>query len=395
MLARLSVMSALVFFATCPRGLEAVLADELHSLGAQQIETVGGGVSFSGDWAVCYRANLHSRVATRVLLRVAHEAYRNEQDIYALARSVAWPEYFDVQLSIRVDLNAIRSPLRSLDFATLRIKDAVCDRFRDTVGRRPDVDTRNPGVRIAGFVDAQQCTLYLDTSGEPLYKRGYRAQNTEAPLKENLAAGILLLSGWQPDEVLLDPMCGSGTLLVEAVQIARGIAPGLHRSFGFQQLTQYDPGLWSTVRAAAEARMLDAAPAPIYGADLYGDVLKTARASLESAGLADAVELKQANVLELPPPATAGVLVTNPPYGQRLGERQMLEDFYPRLGDVLKARYTGWRCYFFSADMQLPRRIGLKASRRTPLYNGGLECRLFEYRMVAGSMRSRNQKSES
>lgn len=388
-------MPALVFFATCPRGLEAVLADELRSLGAQQTETVGGGVGFRGDWAVCYRANLESRVATRVLLRVAQHTYRNEQDIYALARSVAWPEYFDVRLSIRVDLNAIRSPLRSLDFATLRIKDAVCDRFRDTVGSRPDVDTRNPGMRIAGFVDARQCTLYLDTSGEPLYKRGYRTQGTEAPLKENLAAGILLLSGWQPDEALLDPMCGSGTLLVEAVQIARGIAPGLHRSFGFQQLTQYDPGLWSTVRAAAEARTLDAAPAPIYGADLYGDVLKTARANLESAGLADAVQLKQANVLELPPPATAGVLVTNPPYGQRLGERQMLEDFYPRLGDVLKARYAGWRCYFFSADMQLPRRIGLKASRRTPLYNGGLECRLFEYRMVAGSMRSRNQKSES
>lgn len=382
-------MSKLHFFATCPRGLEAVLADELQALDATAVEAMGGGVAFTGDWRLCYRANLESRVATRVLLRIAHAPYRNEHDIYALARDIAWHQRFDVHHSIRVDLSAIRSPLRSLDFATLRVKDAVCDRFRDEVGRRPDVDTRQPGVRIAVFLDATTCTLYLDTSGEPLYKRGYRGETGEAPLKENLAAGIIRLTGWQADTPLLDPMCGSGTLLAEAAQIALDIAPGLQRRFGFQNLHTFDAKLWDGLRAQAQARIRTEAPVPLYGADLYGDMLKIARTTLAAAGVEHAVQLKQANVLELPPPAGEGVMVTNPPYGKRLGGGDSLEDFYPRLGDALKARWAGWRCYFFSADMQLPKRIGLKASKRTPLYNGGLECRLFEYRMVAGSMRKK------
>ncbi|HEY9397166.1 MAG TPA: THUMP domain-containing protein [Burkholderiales bacterium] len=380
-------MSSQSFFATCPRGLEPTLVTELQALNADNVEAVGGGVKFSGDWRVCYRANLESRTATRILLQVAQADYRTEHDVYAIARDVAWHRHFDVQHSIRVDVNAIRSPLRSLDFTTLRIKDAVCDRFRDEVGSRPDVDTREPGVRIAGFLDERQCILYVDTSGEPLYKRGYRRDPGEAPLKENLAAGIILLTGWQADEPLLDPMCGSGTLLAEAAQIALNIAPGSRRHFGFEKLKSFNAGSWQSVRDAAQARVRSESPVPLFGADLYGDALKTTKATLAAAGLEQYVQLKQANVLELPPPTSNGVLVTNPPYGKRLGESDALEAFYPQLGDVLKARYAGWRCYFFSADMQLPKRIGLKASKRTPLYNGALECRLFEYRMVAGSMR--------
>jgi len=380
-------MSSLHLFATCPRGLEAVLVDELRALGATEAEALGGGVSFRGDWPVVFRANLESRVATRILLRVAHAPYRTEHDVYAIARDVAWHRHFDVRHSIRVDLNAVRSPLRSLDFATLRVKDAVCDRFRDEAGRRPDVDTRNPGVRIAVFLDAQQCSLYLDTSGEPLYKRGYRRETGEAPLRENLAAGILRLTGWQGDTPLLDPMCGAGTLPAEAALIALDIAPGLRRRFGFENLADFDATRWQTLHEEAKARVRSTTSAPIYGADLYGDALKMARATLAAAGVEHAVALKQANVLELPPPAPEGVMVANPPYGKRLGESDALDDFYPRLGDALKARWAGWRCFFFSADMQLAKRIGLKASRRTPLYNGGLECRLFEYRMVAGQMR--------
>ncbi len=382
---------SLNFFVTCPRGLEALLAAELESIGATDVVPTGGGARCRGDWRAIYRANLESRVATRVLLQVAQQDYRNEHDVYAIARAVPWPTYFDVGQRIRVDVNAIRSPLRSLEFATLRIKDAVCDRFRDEGGSRPDVDTHAPDVRIAGFLDERQCILYLDTSGEPLYKRGYRSEAGDAPLRENLAAGIVLLTGWQADEPLLDPMCGSGTLLAEAAQIALDIAPGHRRRFGFEQLKSFDASLWNAVRDAARTRARAVSPVPIFGADLYGDALKTAQATLAAAGLDHTVQLKQANVLELPPPASAGVMVTNPPYGKRLGESDALERFYPQLGDVLKARYAGWRCYFFSADMQLPKRIGLKASKRTPLYNGGLECRLFEYRMVAGSMRRKTQ----
>ncbi len=374
-------------FAPCPRGLESPLAAELAALGAGAVQAVAGGVAFDGDLRLVYRANLESRIATRVLLRLFTVPYRSEEDIYRAAYDLDWPQRFDVARSIRVYLTAQRCPLKSLDFLTLRIKDAVCDRFRSAVGSRPDVDTRAPEVRIHAFLDATQFTLYLDTSGEPLFKRGARAAQGEAPLKENLAAGILKLAGWQPGVALLDPMCGGGTFLVEAAQIALDIAPGSARSFGFEKLKAFDAALWRELRAAAEARRKPLAPLPIYGSDLYGDTLKFAQANLAAAGLDGTVQLKQANALEISAPAEAGVLVTNPPYGERMGEQQELAAFYPKFGDALKQKFAGWNCYILSADMNLPKLIKLQVSKRTPLFNGALECRLFEYKIVAGSMR--------
>jgi putative N6-adenine-specific DNA methylase len=375
-------------FATCPRGLETLLAEELAAVGGSDVKSVPGGASFRGSTAVCYRANLESRLATRILLAVAHIPYRTEQDIYAAAFAIDWPEWFDVSCSIRVDVNAIKCPLKSIDFITLRIKDAVCDRFRETSDERPNVDTRTPDVRLAGFLDATHFTLYIDTSGEPLYKRGWRAAVGDAPLKENLAAGILGLSGWRPGTPLLDPMCGSGTLLVEAALMARNIAPGSRRPFGFEKLKQHDENLWRRVWEDAKARRLPPQPGLIHGSDLYGDELKNAHENLVAAGVDDMVELKQANVLEISPPfvpnASAGTIVSNPPYGVRVGDKETLEGFYPKLGDALKARFAGWTCYLFSADMALQKKIGLSASKRTPLFNGALECRLFEYKVVAG-----------
>lgn len=374
-------------FAPCPRGLENPLATELTRLGARAVQTTAGGIAFEGDTRVIYRANLESRIATRVLLRLFTVPYRNEEDIYRATHELDWPRQFDVERSIRVYLTAQRCPLKSLDFLTLRIKDAVCDRFRSAVGSRPDVDTRAPEVRIHAFLDATQFTLYLDTSGEPLFKRGARAAQGEAPLKENLAAGILSLIGWQPGTALLDPMCGGGTFLVEAAQIALDIAPGIARDFGFEKLKSFDATLWQALRAEAVARRKPLAAQPIYGSDLYGDTLKLAQANLRAAGLEAVVQLKQANALEISAPAATGVLVTNPPYGERMGEQQELAEFYPRFGDALKQKFAGWNCYILSADMNLPKLIKLKVSRRTPLYNGALECRLFEYKIVAGSMR--------
>ncbi|MGP1676065.1 MAG: THUMP domain-containing class I SAM-dependent RNA methyltransferase [Burkholderiales bacterium] len=375
-------------FAPCPRGLEDPLAAELAGLGASAVQAVAGGVAFEGDSRVIYRVNLESRIATRVLLRLFSVAYRSEEDIYRAAYAFDWPQRFDVTRSIRVYLTAQRCPLKSLDFLTLRIKDAVCDRFRSAVGSRPNVDTRAPEVRIHAFLDTTQFTLYLDTSGEPLFKRGARAAQGEAPLKENLAAGILKLTGWQPGTALLDPMCGGGTFLVEAAQTALNIAPGIARSFGFEKLKQFDAALWQGLRAEAEARRKPLAPLPIYGSDLYGDTLKLAQANLCAAGLEQAVQLKQANALEISAPAETGVLITNPPYGERMGELQELAGFYPKFGDALKQKFAGWNCYILSADMNLPKLIKLQVSKRTPLYNGALECRLFEYKIVAGSMRS-------
>ena len=364
-----------------------MLQDELAAIGADDIASVEGGVKFAGPFRICYAANLESRVASRVLWQVAHVPYRSDRDVYAAARALPWHESFDVEASIRVDVSAIRAPLKSLDFVTLRIKDAVCDAFRDATGRRPDVDTRAPDARIHAFLTASHLTLYLDTSGEPLFKRGYRTSAGEAPLRENLAAGILRLAKWDAALPLLDPMCGSGTFLCEAALIALDRAPGLERTFGFEKLRTFDAALWNKLKSDARARVLTPERLQLYGSDRYGDALKLARANLSALGVEGLVTLKQADVLEMPSPASEGVIVTNPPYGVRLQDQQSLAALYPKLGDALKKKYAGWTAYIFTSDMRLPKLIGLSASRRTPLYNGALECRLFEFKLVAGSMR--------
>ena len=367
------------------------MAEELAALGAGEITAAEGGVGFSGPLPVAYAANLQSRIASRVLWQVGTARYRSEDDVYRGVNALDWPQLFDGALTIRVNVSAIRSPLNSLDFITLRIKDGVCDRFRSQTGIRPSVDTAQPDVRIHAFLGTDRFTLYLDTSGEPLFKRGARQSAGEAPLRENLAAGILKLSGWTPDVALLDPMCGSGTFLIEALQIAHGIAPGARRNFAFEKLRSFDETEWSSIKAAAESRPAPNPSPAIYGSDLYGDALKRARVNLAAAGFADAVSLKQANMLEISAPSTQGVLVANPPYGVRLGEQDELASFYPQLGDVLKKKFAGWRAYVFTADMRLPKLIGLSPSKRIPLYNGALECRLYEFRMVAGSMRKKRE----
>jgi putative N6-adenine-specific DNA methylase len=380
------------FFATCPRGLERVLGAELAALGAHAIEPVDGGAGFSGDLALLYAANLESRVASRVLWQVGRARYRDEHDLYAAARALDWPRLFDVRRTIRVNVSAIRSPVRSLDFVTLRVKDAVCDAFRAAHGIRPDVDTRSPEVRVHVFLAREEATFYLDTSGEALFKRGWRAAAGEAPLRENLAAGVLKLAGWAPPVPLYDPMCGSGTFLVEAAMIALDAAPGLERRFGFEKLANYDAGVWRRLREAARARRRPARTLPIHGSDRSARMLAAARENLAAAGVAGAIALKRLDVLESSPPtAQPGVLVMNPPYGERLADGKALAAFYPKLGDALKRRYAGWSAYILTADLRLPELIGLRASRRTPLFNGALECRLFEYRLVTGSLRRRRR----
>lgn len=379
--------SSLSFFAPCPRGLEPVLAAELTGFGAQELKPVDAGVGFVGDWRVCYRANLESRIASRILWRLGEWDYQREQDIYQRAEVLSWRDLFDPQQTFRVKVSAIGSPLRSLDYITLRIKDAVCDRFRADTGVRPNVDTTAPDVRIHAFFEPARFAIYLDTSGEPLFKRGWRQTQGEAPLRENLAAGILALAGWRPGVPLLDPMCGSGTLVVEAAMMALSIPPGGSRSFGLQKLRSFDAQLWESVRAQAHSQPVPAHPLPIFGADLYGEQLKLTRTNLAAVGLQEAVSLKQANVLELPAPARSGIIVTNPPYGVRVGDQRELAAFYPKLGDALKTKYAGWSAWIFTGDLRLPKLIGLKPARRIPLYNGALECRLYGFELVAGSMR--------
>lgn len=384
------------FFATCPRGLEALLAEELTTLGATSAAPVGGGVGFSGDMRLGWRSNLWSRLATRILVRVGDGAYTREEDIYRLAKGVDWADWFAVERSIKVNVTAIRSPLKSLEFTALRIKDAICDRFRENGGKRPNVDTREPDVRVHAFLTENRCTLYLDTSGAPLYQRGLRQKTVGAPLKENLAAGMIRLSGWQPGRNFFDPMCGSGTLLLEAVQVALNVAPGARRQFAFEKFENFVPAAWRRMKEEALAgekraedlqKFREVAAWGIYGADLDPVSYRASLANLDRAGWLAAVQLSQGDLLDARAPGATGVLLSNPPYGVRLSEQNELAAFYPELGRVLKQVFAGWDCHFLSADTRMPKLVGLKPSKKTPLFNGDLECRLYEFKMVAGSNR--------
>ena len=374
------------FFAPCPRGLEIHLAAELAELGIADAAVAGGGVAFSGPFELAYRVNLGSRLASRVLWRVAAGPYATEQDLHALARGTAWESFFASTQTLRVDVIATRSPLKSLKFATLTVKDAVCDRLRELTGLRPNIAKLGPDVRVYAYLDERHATLYLDTSGEALFKRGYRVVDVVAPIRENLAAGILRMIGWNPDIPLYDPMCGSGTFLIEAAQIALGIPPGQKRRFGFYNFKRFDAPAWQRLRDTWPRT--PAARPKIFGSDLSQEALRATLANFTAAGVDEIILVRHGDLLSLKAPATGGIMIANPPYGERLGEDAELAAFYPRLGDALKKNYSGWNCFFITADRRMEKMIRLKASRRTPLMNGDLDCRLFEFQVIAGSNRS-------
>lgn len=393
------------YFCPCPRGLEAALAEEIgeiaqHSNTLKVHNQVPGGVHCSGTLQDSYRINLHSRIASRVLMRIAQASYANENDIYDLTLAQPWEEWFDVDHTIRVDLTAIKSPLKSLEFTTLKIKDAVCDRFRDLYSKRPSVNTRTPDMRIVGFLDARNYTVYLDTSGEALFKRGWREETGDAPLRENLAAGLLRVAGWKPGTVLLDPMCGSGTILIEAAQMVAGIPPGARRSFAFEKFLGFEAGEWQAIKGDFKPQPLPTTPT-LFGSDISGDMIVMTRNNLRKAGIAFEVPLKQIEAQEIRPPSdTPGLLVTNPPYGERIGVRgdssrepdEMAAAFYSAFSTTLKQRFAGWQVFLFTADLGLPKMLRLKEARKTPFFNGALECRLFRFDMVAGFNRREEAK---
>lgn len=377
--------------------MEAALAEELgeiaaHSTTLKVHNQVPGGVHFSGGMQDAWRVNLHSRIASRVLMRMAQRSYTNENDIYDLTLEQPWEDWFGVHHTIRVDVTAVKSPLKSLEFTTLKIKDAVCDRFRDQFGKRPSVNTREPDMRIVGFLDQRNFILYLDTSGEALFKRGWREETGDAPLRENLAAGLLRVAGWKPGIPLFDPMCGSGTILVEAAQMVQGIPPGARRRFAFEKFAGHDAAAWTAMRSDVKPNPLPAEPT-IFGSDISGDMVAMARHNLRVAGILFEVPLKQIEAQEVKPPTEQpGILLTNPPYGERIGVRgdstipqdEMATGFYADFARTLKQRFAGWTVFLFTADLGVPKLLRLKESRKTPFFNGALECRLFKFDMVAG-----------
>lgn len=401
-------MTTFSLFLPCAGGVEAYLLEEVTRIcgpAATDVRAARGGVQLRAGWAEVMRLNLHSRLAQRVLLQLAQVPYRGEDDLYAAASAVPWEEWFTPRESFKIELTAHQSPLKSLNFAALRIKDAVADRFRNRGGVRPDVDTQRPAVRVFAHLDADSVTLYIDTSGEPLFKRGWREDKGEAPLKETLAAAMLAASGWDTTVPLYDPCCGSGTIVIEAAQVACNIAPGLLRRFGFERLRPHASAEWAALKSQAQqARRAPAAP--IFGSDVAFRMVDFAQRNAERAGVADAVQLRGGDALQrMPPLETPGVMLLNPPYGERIeaggiarpgrGGREQAQmeqagDFFAQLASHWKRNYAGWTAWVLSPDAKLPGRMRLKESRRVPMWNGPLECRLFRFDMVAGSARARD-----
>ena len=380
------------FFAPCPRGLETVLFEELTELGALHVGPTDGGVAFQGPFTLGYRVCLWSRIASRVLWQLAVDEYRSEEDIFSLARDIEWPQLFSAHNTIRVQVDAIRSPVTSLEFVTLRVKDAIVDSFREAGEDRPSVNTSMPDMRVHVFLTTHTATVYLDLAGEALFKRGYRREGLAAPLRENLAAGMLALKGWQGQMPLFDPMCGSGTILTEAAMIAMGLAPGAQRPFAFEKMLNFQADDFHAMREAAAKAGKPLPEGLLFGNDRDTEAVDTTRRHLQNiGGEANAARVALTNVAmeSLASPGPNGLLLTNPPYGERLDELEDLKLWYPLVGTWLKKTMAGWKACFITADRALPGGIGFKPSKRTPLFNGALDCRLFEFELYAGSKRER------
>lgn len=368
------------FFATTAKGLEEVLAGELGRLGVGGPVVEKGGVGFSGDMSDCYRANLWLRTAHRVLMPLAEFACDTPQSLYDGVRSLPWTRYLTADHTIAVDCNLRDSALTHSGFVALKTKDAIVDTIRDVCGRRPNVHTADPDVLINVHLVRNRCIVSLDTSGASLDKRGYRLDRKEAPLRETLAAAMLELAGWDGSVPLVDPMCGSGTIPIEAALVASRRPPGLTRpGFGFQRWPGFDRAAWSRMVEEAMAGVLESPPMPIMGSDVSAGALQNAERNAARAGVGGLVNFCRADMGDSHVPCPLGILLCNPPYGVRLGEVESLKPLYKRIGDVLKRRFTGYSAYLLTGNPELSKHIGLRPSRRVVLFNGPIECRLLRF----------------
>jgi len=364
------------FFVSTPRGLEGVLLAEMEALGLPEREPTKAGAYFTGTLEDCYRANLWLRTAVRVVRVVAAFPCRTERELYAGTSAVEWPEHLELGQTLAVRARLGRTPLTHSQFVSRRIKDAIVDQFRARFRRRPSVDARHPDVQVHAWLDDGRCILSLDSSGWPLFMRGYRDDEGPAPLKENLAAGLVALAGWHGERPFYDLMCGSGTLPVEAALLAGNRAPGLLRGrFGFQNWLDFRPGVWARLKreARAAARPVEV---PLLAADRDPHRVEEARRNARNAGVAEAIAFRVQPLADFQPPPGGGLVLVNPPYGERMGEAKALAPLYKELGDVLKQRCAGMEAYVFTAHGPLVKAIGLRVSRRDILFNGPLECRL-------------------
>ena len=368
-------------FAAVPRGAEELAAAELVALGISDIKPGKGGVAFRTDRAGLYRANLWLRTASRVLVQLALFPCSSPTELYAGVYAIAWQELITPDMTLAVDCSLRDSTLTHSGFVALKTKDAIVDRIREACGQRPNVDTTVPDVRVNVHLHKNACTISLDSSGDSLDRRGYRLERNEAPLRETLAAAVVALTGWDGSIPLADPMCGSGTIPVEAALMAAHIPPGLHRRFGFERWLDFDSELWGRICAEAVEGIRRVPLGLITGYDLDGKALLLARRNTVKAGLEGQIHFFHAALQEFHPEGDKGVVIINPPYGKRLGEEDDLRELYCQIGDVMKKRCRGWTGYVLTGNLELAKYIGLKASRRIVLYNGAIECRLLKYEL--------------
>jgi putative N6-adenine-specific DNA methylase len=395
-----------------------MLADEVQRITGRSAHAHRAGVSLLANASDIMALNLYSRLAQRVLIRVAHQGYRSEDDIYAASHEVDWENWFTTREMFRIDITASNSPLKSLNFAALRVKDGLVDRFRERTGERPSVDTHRPHIRVYVHLSADEVSLFIDSSGDPLFKRGWRQDKGDAPLKETLAAALIVATGWDPmgEQSLYDPCCGSGTIAIEAAQMACGIAPGLQRRFAFERLRGFDRAAWNELLQTAQAKVhRGAIEVRVFGSDVSHRMVDFAQRNAERAGVSHALELRGGDALQrMPPTTTPGVMLLNPPYGERIdvagvagatggGNRRFRASaeatstrtpaglqidttasaFYTALAAHWKTHFDDWTAWVLSPDMKLPGAMRLRESRRVPIYNGPIECRLFRFDLVA------------
>jgi putative N6-adenine-specific DNA methylase len=368
-------------FAAVPRGAEEIAAAELESMGITGAVAGKGGVAFTCDRSGLYRANLWLRTASRVLVQLRVFPCTGPEDLYAGVFAIDWTALITPAMTLAVDCNLRDSSLKHSGFVALKTKDAIVDRIRESCGARPNVDTASPDVRINIHLLKNVCTVSLDSSGDPLDRRGYRLERNEAPLRETLAAAVVALTGWDGTIPLADPMCGSGTIPIEAALVAGRVAPGLHRSFGFERWLDFDRGLWRELLRDAEKTIVRLPAGLVTGHDRDSRALKLASRNAAKAGLEGQLHFFHAELEAFQPEGDSGVVIINPPYGKRLGEDDDLRELYCRIGDILKKRCRGWTGYVLTGNLELAKYIGLKASRRFVLFNGPIECRLLRYEL--------------
>lgn len=380
------------YIAKTVQGLEPVLAEELRALGAQNVEEECRCVSFDGDQRLLYLANFRTRTALRILKPLFSFTAEKTDDIYGAALSYDWSTLLDPSKRFAVDSVVNSSYFKHSGFVALRLKDAIVDQQRGTFGRRPYVDSANPDIRIHLHINEKECTVLLDSSGQSLHMRGYRVSQDPAPLNEVLAAGMLLLSEWDPKEPFLDPLCGSGTLLIEAAMIAKGIAPGLYRRhFAFEEWPDYDQALFDEIYNDDSYENDD--EVLIVGSDISKKAIESAMMNITHAGLSKSIRLSRQSVFEVTPPAPSGVVVTNPPYGERVKMFQ-IENFYRQLADSFKQRFEDWTVWMLTGNRQAMKSFGLHASKTMTLFNGSIECKFQRFNMYAGSMRDWGNEEE-